>query len=407
MDKNNIFKLKNNDFKNYCGDFSEMISNMYQVLSTKQIQDVNEKSKQHVYVVNDKPYVVIDSEETKITIGENYNYVFNKINGDFKRWGKTLDDDPPFSPIGPELLDLEISINGCPNNCNFCYKNNKNIPATNMSFDTFKHIVNMMPKGLTQIAFGITGIQTNPDFIKMMQYCRQIGIIPNFTLSGIDITDKIAEKCSQLIGALAVSAYETDKNICYDTVKKFTDLGVTQTNIHLMVSEETLDFVYEVLNDRLTDERLQDMNAVVFLGVKPKGRAKSNYHSLSTEKYKELIEFCFRHKFNIGFDSCSAPKFEHAITLMELPVEKKKQLIECSESCESSLFSSYINVFGQYWHCSFAENEKGQNCVDVISVNDFLSNVWHSKAVKNFRKKSLNTMENGCRLCHVFQEINP
>lgn len=358
------------------------------------------------YVIENKTYTVLDGRFNKITVGPDYNYYFSKITGEFRRWGKTLEDNPDYSPVGPEILDIETSINGCPNNCSFCYKGNTNQPATNMSLEQFKNILSKFPKTLTQIAFGITGIQTNPDFIGMLEHCRHVGIIPNFTLSGIDLTDEIAEKCSKLIGALAVSAYQKDKNVCYNTVKKFTDLGVRQTNIHLMVSEETIDFVYEVLKDRLTDERLKGMNAIVFLGVKPKGRASQGYHSLSVDKYKDLIEYCFTNNISVGFDSCSAPKFEKAVRSMKVDAELEKRLIECSESCESSLFSSYINVSGMYWHCSFAENEKGEGFVDVNGTNDFLLDVWHSDEVKRFRERSVGNMIDGCRMCHVFPEIN-
>jgi len=362
-------------------------------------------SKKYRYAINGNVYLVMDAPSVKVAIGRDYNYIFDKITGDFKRWGKTYKDDPQFSPIGPEILDLEISVNGCPNGCRFCYKNNTNEPATNMTFDTFKKIIDSFPKTLTQIAFGITGVQTNPDFIRMMEYCREIGVVPNFTLSGIDLTDDMAKKISGIVGALAVSAYKTDKNVCYDTVKKFTDLGVRQTNIHIMVSEETLDFVYEVLNDRLTDPRLAKMNAIVFLGVKPKGRAKEGFHSLSTEKYRDLINFCFKNKLAIGFDSCSAPKFETTVRQMDIPDNFKDRLIACSESCESSLFSSYINVKGEYWHCSFSENEPSQECFDCLTTDKFLS-VWYSDAVKKFRNNSISSMKNGCRHCHVFPSIN-
>ncbi len=286
-----------------------------------------------------------------------------------------------------------------------CYKSNTNEKATNMTFDVFKEIIDSMPKTLTQIAFGITGIQTNPDFIRMMEYCREIGIIPNFTLSGIDLTDEMALKVSKIVGALAVSAYESDKNVCYNTVKKFVDLGIKQTNIHLLVSKENIDFVYEVLNDRLNDPRLSDMGSIVFLGVKPKGRAKDGYTSLSADKYKDLIEFCFSHNLSIGFDSCSAPKFETAIKSMDISDNKKKKLISCSESCESSLISSYINCHGEYWHCSFSENEDGQNCVNCMEYDDFMD-VWYSEEVKRFRAKSIANSQDGCRHCHVFPEIN-
>lgn len=369
--------------------------------SIKQKFDIKE-GKPYWYKINNKDYLIIDAEKTKICVSDSYNFVFNKVNGDFQRWGEEHEDDPQFSPIGPEIADIEISVNGCPNACPFCYKRNTNESATNMSLETFKQIIDKFPKTLTQIAFGITGIQTNPDFIPMMEYCREIGVIPNFTLSGIDLTDELAEKCASLVGALAVSAYQKDKNICYDTVKKFTDLGISQTNIHLMISKQTLDFVYEVLEDRVTDPRLKDMNAIVFLGVKPKGRAKEGYEPVSVDDYKKLIENCFKKGINFGFDSCSAPKFEAGVNALDLAEPVKKHLIQCSEGCESSLFSAYINTLGEYWHCSFAESEESQEKVNVLNVDEFFGDLWYSEPVKNFRENVFQTTENGCRHCNIF-----
>jgi hypothetical protein len=365
-------------------------------------------AKKYEYAVNGKQYIVTETPSIKMASGDDYHYMFNKLTGDFRRWGRTIKDDPQFSPIGPEILDLEISVNGCPNACPFCYKNNRNVEATNMSFDMFKSIIDRFPKTLTQIAFGITGIKTNPDFVRMMEYCRSIGVIPNFTLSGIDLEPDMAKTVAKLVGALAVSAYQSDKNICYDTVKTFTDLGIKQTNIHLMVSEETLDFVYEVLRDRHNDPRLAHMNAIVFLGVKPKGRAVDGYHSLSTEKYAELVRYCLEKNLPIGFDSCSAPKFEMAVRQMaNLDESDKQTLIQCSESCESSMFSAYINVQGEYWHCSFSERENEQQYVDVLDIDDFLKDLWYHPVVEKFRNDAIRTSENGCRRCNVFPSINP
>jgi hypothetical protein len=351
----------------------------------------------------------VNSSRAKGGIGPDYNYLFIKSNGFFQRWGETPEDDPMYSPIGPEILDIEISVNGCPpigdgGNCKFCYKSNTNAKPTNMSLETFKLIINKMPQVLTQVAFGITGIQTNPDFIPMMEYCREIGIVPNFTLSGADLTDELAEKVSNICGALAVSAYKSDKNICYDTVKKFTDLGMNQVNIHIMVSDETLPFVYEVLRDRRSDPRLANMNAIVFLGVKPKGRASKHFKSLNKEQYKDLIQYSFDAGISFGFDSCSAYSFERAIR--ELNVPNIEQLLESSEGCESSALSSYINVKGEYWHCSFTEDEPNQTCVDVTKCEDFLTDVWYSDTVNQFRNKLINNASNGCRKCHVFPIIN-
>jgi hypothetical protein len=194
-----------------------------------------------------------------------------------------------------------------------------------------------------------------------------------------------------------------------------------------MISEETLDFTYEVLRDRCHDSRLQKMNAIVFLGIKPKGRAKNRFHPLSQKDYTELVNFCLdceiisddgkkKKGIPFGFDSCSAPKFEKAVKSSDLPEKKKTQLIQASESCESfGMFSSYINVHGYYFPCSFTENECNMaenGCGDwseglsALECEDFVRDIWnHPKVIKS-RETSLKTAIDGCRQCLTFPEIN-
>lgn len=89
----------------------------------------------------------------KVLKSPEYNYAFCLGTGKLMRWGKTNDDDPEFCKYGPEIADIEVSTI-CHRNCNFCYKSNSSV-GKNMSFETFKHIFDMMPQTLTQIAFGI------------------------------------------------------------------------------------------------------------------------------------------------------------------------------------------------------------------------------------------------------------
>ena len=77
----------------------------------------------------------LETKSGKFFRSPNYKYNFHKDTGFFQRWGKTEADDPQCAPA-PEILDIEISVNGCPNNCPFCYKGNSNVPPTNMSFET-------------------------------------------------------------------------------------------------------------------------------------------------------------------------------------------------------------------------------------------------------------------------------
>jgi len=263
-------------------------------------------------------------------------------------------------------------------------------------------ITNTKTSVLTQCALGITGIQTNPDFFPMMEHARENGVIPNFTLTGIDLTDELAARTAQIAGAVAVSVYQTDKNIGYNTIHKLTTLGMNQVNIHLMVSKQTHQFAHEVIQDITNDPRLEKLNAIVFLGVKPKGRAKTNFTPLPFNDFAVMTAQCMEKGVNFGFDSCSAPKFEKFA--QSLP--NAKALLQVSESCESGLFSSYINQEGKFFPCSFCEGEnEWVEDISVLEYDSFLD-VWHHPRVKEWREKLLGATRNGCRPCLAFPVIN-
>jgi len=332
---------------------------------------------------------VIDTDEVKCYKSPDYNYLFNKKSGGFLRWGTTEHHDPMFAPA-PEIADIEISVNGCPNRCKFCYKGNTPDAPSNMSLETYKTILDLFPKSLTQVALGITGTQTNPDFVKILEYTRSKGIIPNFTLTGIDLTDEMAEKTTKLVGAVAVSVQRENKDVCYNTVQKYNSLGLKQVNIHILAANETEEFIYEVLKDIKTDNRLSGLNAIVFLGVKPKGRAKGQFNPVAQNNFNNIINHCFDNGINFGCDSCSAPKCSISVDASDQFSSKAKEAIQRNiEPCESDLFSCYVNVKGEFWHCSFAENEPNVNTLSMLNVTDFVKDVWYSKPVEDFRMRLL------------------
>jgi len=328
----------------------------------------------------------------------NYNYNFNVKNGLFARWGSTLEDDPEYSPLGPEILDLEISTI-CDGGCSFCYKTNTEV-GDNMSFETFKTIFHKIPKNLTQIAFGIGSLGGNPDLWKIMEYCRSNEynqVIPNITINGKRFTDEQADNLARICGAVAVSRYDPDT--CYDAVKKLTDRGLKQTNIHQILCHETLENCYQVIEDWKNDERLSGLNAIVFLLMKPKGK-RNKYHQLTSSKeYKRLIDYAFEQGAPIGFDSCSAPSFLECVK----DRDDFKRLEMLAEPCESDCFSAYINTEGKFFHCSFTEGEDGWDGIDVVNCNDFMDDVWNSPEVLRFRSLLMKSAEEcGCRSCPIF-----
>ena len=320
----------------------------------------------------------------KICKTEEYNWMFDTKTGNFARWGKTKQDNPDFSSIGPEILDIEVSTicsgpTGIP--CSHCYKSNTP-NGKNMSIETFKLILDKMPKNLIQIAFGIGNIDANPDLLKMLEYCRSKDIVPNITINGSRMTPGWYDRLSELCGSVAVSRYQTFW-ICYNAVKELTSRGMKQINIHMMTSKETLLDCYQLIDAKLTDRRLKDLNAIVFLLMKPKGMLNKYTQLTNLEDYGKLIRYALDKDVAIGFDSCSTP---YVIKCLETHPYFKVIEMSC-EPCESSKFSSYINVDGEYWHCSFIENHPDWKAVNVLDCKDFLSDVWFNPEVRRFREK--------------------
>ncbi len=355
--------------------------------------------------------IIFEKDSVKHCRSKDYNYRFDLVSGEFIRWGKTFEDDPVSGPL--EIFDLEVSTvcsgipsigSTVPSPCAFCYKSNTK-RGENMSFDTFKAIFDKLPATLTQIAFGIGDINSNNDLINMFNYCREHGVIPNLTINGYGLTDKWVEVLSSTLGGIAVSRY-SNKDVCYDAIKKLTDAGMKQVNIHYVLSEETIDEAYNLLYDVKNDSRLAKLKAVVFLTLKPKGNRNKNHTVTDTKKYKDLIEHAFSNNIGIGFDSCGAKMFLQSVK--DHPQFEK--FVQLAESCESLRFSGYANVLGHFYPCSFTEDEDGwKEGLNILTCNDFTTDIWNHPKSLDFRERLINTTDKSichdCMSCVTFPEL--
>ena len=344
-----------------------------------------------------------------------FHMLFLKRSGFTVKWGKTLKEDPPYCPFGPEIADIEITKmcrgirdkegNRAP--CGHCYKSNSP-SGSYMSFDTFKKIFYKIneSKTLTQIAFGVDAEASdvlNPDIWRIFNFCIEGGVTPNVTVADID--EYTAKKLVQRCGAVAVSYYGlVDKNRCYDSVKLLVDEAEKinknmKINIHCLLSEETYDSVFELLEDRLKDPRLQGMGAIVFLSLKQKGRGV-HFNRITEEQYKKIVDTCFEKNISMGFDSCSAPKFLNAIK--DRP--DRKLLETYVESCESMSYSMYVDASGTFYPCSFMEKEGDWKAgIDLLKIDDFVVEVWYEPRVVKWRDESVKCIEcHGCNMCKFY-----
>lgn len=319
----------------------------------------------------------------------NYNYTFNTENGNFARWGKTFNDDPDYSPFGPEILDIEIST-VCHKGCSFCYKSNTS-KGRNMSLALFKEILKKMPTTVTQIAFGIGSIDGNPELWDILDYTRSKGIVPNITINGSRMTVADYGLLEKYCGAVAVSHYQDDE--CFNAVQELTDRGMEQVNIHALLSRETYHKCIRLMRDSLYDERLKKLNAIVFLWLKPKGQ-RNKYSPITQIQYEKLVDFALKKGIKFGFDSCSAPMFVNVYKRHSMFDPK---VLEMVESCESTRFSAYCNVEGLFYPCSFAEGLELP--VNILSSSNF----WKALSTVDFRKRCINNKDqNDCHNCVLY-----
>lgn len=352
---------------------------------------------------------ILDNEKIKVIQSENFNHYFRKSDGLSMTWGKIPEEDPEMCPYGPLIADIEISTicKGITNSsgrqvpCSFCYKANT-AKGKNMSLSTFREIFAKFPKSLGQVAFGIGSIEANEDLFSIMEYCRYnpLGrvVIPNITINGEDLSDYHVSMLAKLCGSIAISHYNDEK--CFSAVKRLSDAGMKQVNIHQIINDDKLDECFSLVNKYINKE-IPGLNAIVFLTMKPKGRGINCSKLTNKEKYKELIDLALSNNVPIGFDSCGCTNFLSVIK----DRSNYQQLQQVSEPCESfGLFSCYIDVNGDYFPCSFCSGQPGwERGISVLECNDFVKDIWLSEKVSYWR--NLAIQNNRCekaKSCLIF-----
>jgi biotin synthase-like enzyme len=145
----------------------------------------------------------------KFFANKEYAIMFNTKTGFEVIQGINGKDDP-FSLELPSLLDVGI-MGHCVHSCPFCYQGHAEEP--NMTLHNFKVIVDATKHHVNQIALGGRGDPNHHEnFAEIVEYTRKNGMVPNYTTSGIDLTDEQIE-ISKLCGAVAVSQIFTEQKI--------------------------------------------------------------------------------------------------------------------------------------------------------------------------------------------------
>ncbi len=329
-----------------------------------------------------------------------YNYRFVTSTGYFERWGRRKRDDPDMAPPGPEILDIEIVTGSCTGGCAFCYKGNTEAPGACMSLETFAALLPRFLPQLTQVALGITDVDANPDLVPIMRHCREHGVVPNLTMTGLGMDEDLLASIAELAGAVAVSVHEGHEERAYDTVERLRRGGVEQRNLHLVYHDDNEAFLHRVLDAVQADPRLEGLHAVTLLALKPKGRAMRGFSTIDGEAFDRLVARGLGELGVLGFDSCSTPAFLDWIERSDLKPEQRERIMTMVEPCESGLFSLYVDAHGKAYPCSFAEGEPGwEEGIDLVALPPKEDALWQHARLGPWRERLLG----GCRRCPLFE----
>jgi len=101
-------------------------------------------------------YKITEDDHMKILHSENYNYVYNKDIMTIIRWGKDKNENPVWSPFGPEIVIIDCK---------------------EMSMELFTVVVNTLNANRTITTVNLLGLVEPCDGYKV-QYCLDQGIAP-------------------------------------------------------------------------------------------------------------------------------------------------------------------------------------------------------------------------------------
>ena len=315
----------------------------------------------------------------KVTYPEqNYSVIFNKETGFFARIEKKGFDEPFWSKTSPELLDISIT-NYCERNCTFCYRNsNKN--GKHIKLDDYKKIINQAKElGVFQIAIGGGNPNQHPDFIEILKYTNETGIVPSYTTNGDGLSDDILKATEKYCGAMAISAYKPYSKL-EKIIKRISSFDI-RLNLHFVLDKNSINDAIKWLEN--PPKFFSYINAIIFLNYKPVNSSKELLLNKTDklELFFELVNQKF--SFKIGFDSCSVSGIAQYLNVNPIYYE----------SCEAARFSAFISEDLKMYPCSFMVNTNKYGDLR----KDTIEKIWQSnKAFVDFRDKIKN---NNCSLC--------
>ena len=293
----------------------------------------------------------------------------------------------PFQRSYPRLIDVGIMghcIHGryglCLKAGIECYQSGNTQHQPNMLLSDYQSIIDQSVGKLQSVALGGRGDPNkHENFAEILEYTVDHSIVPNYTTSGLSLTQEEVELTALHCGAVAVSWYRSAYTL--EALDAFCSAGVT-TNIHYVLSNNSIDEAIDRLRkNNWFGDGFNRINAVIFLLHKPVGLgSQSEVLNLSDPRLSEFFSLVNAHSgdYQLGFDSCSIP----AILNFTEDINP-----DSFDTCEGARFSMYITPDMIATPCSFDQDLNYAVSLRVFDIQE----VWDGPTFGSFRNKMRNT----------------
>lgn len=387
VDHQSNFCLSNyfvdDDFKDFVADFKAFL-----LRPDVSIYGGNDNDDNDITPTDAQKFEVLDrvtdlGSETQMRVRKEGDYytLFNSSSGFKIRM--SFSDSPNWEKSrSPELVDLKIS-DYCPYGCEFCYqgstKEGKHAPL-----ERIKKIIDTLSEtGVFEVAIGGGEPTEHPNFVEIIQYCHEKGIIPNFTtfstkwLTDDEMVSAVRKYCRG-VGVSVHSAKNMGKiTKIKETLSSGYYSGVTVMAQHV-VGSISVDELYKLVQECL-DNGIQ----LLLLGFKTTGFGSSgpqyNIQPSELGTVIQIMKDASKRYWFFGDDAGSRTFVPVTLSIDTQIISLYKEVLEqCS--INPNLLSSPEGKFSCYWDAVENKVAKSSYCdkdefftIPEINKDQFLS----------------------------------
>lgn len=264
--------------------------------------------------------------------------------------------------------------NRCSNGCPHCYMDSGQAPENELDTDGAKRVLDTLAgMGVFHVALGGGEALEREDLFEIAAYARQLGLVPNLTVSGVGITPAVAERMAvfgqvnlSLDGVGQASAVFRGKDVFADVdaaITALTDAGVP-TGINCVLGREN----YSGLGTLFAYAERKSLNEIEFLRLKPAGRcADYDQRKTTHEQNLSLLPYLAGLAETSGVTAKIDCSFVPMLCWHKPPLEALEAM--ATYGCEAGNVLWGMTSDGRIGGCSFLTNVRQGSGMEIFDMD--------------------------------------